>query len=495
MEHLLKELRSTLAKMELALGTVDEGIVWTNQQGLILWCNAVFDRLVMRPHIFVLAHPITEILPLLMEDDQSPCQHHPFQRAISSRVKGRQHYYFLQGEQLKFLEVTWAYFQEWVETREERGCVLTIRDMTAWQQQNVALQQAQIELVRVGQVNKGLTLLEKILENALAGYWDWNIITGEEYLSPGFKRMFGYQDHELPNLATTWEKLIFIEDRAKIDQSFADHVSSRGQSPFYAEVRYHHKNGSTVWVICTGQVIRWDKDGNPLRAIGCHVDITLQKQSEERLRASLKEKEILIKEIHHRVKNNLLIVSSLLNWQGEDLQESMLLRSLADSQKRINSMALIHEKLYGSTDLVHIDFGDYLQTLATQIVDSFCSNPHSIKIHYHLTSIPIGVETATPCGLIINELLLNTLEHAFPHQRPGNIIIVLRRDATGEMTIIIKDDGVGLPCNFNFRNAKSLGWQLICLLTEQLEGQIQVISPPGTEVILKFHELQYAPRL
>ncbi|MFM7580267.1 MAG: histidine kinase dimerization/phosphoacceptor domain -containing protein, partial [Microcystaceae cyanobacterium] len=211
-----------------------------------------------------------------------------------------------------------------------------------------------------------------------------------------FKRMFGYEDQELPNVSTTWQTLIFAEDMPKVDQSLAAHVQSQGQIPLCVEVRYHHKNGSTVWVICTGLVIDWDEEGNPLRAIGCHVDITEQKRTEDKLRTSLQEKEILLKEIHHRVKNNLLIVASLLNWQGESIQDPAILHLLADSQKRINAMALIHEKLYRSTDLTHIDLGDYLKTLTTQIFDSFCSDPYLIHFHYSLCPLSLSVETVTP---------------------------------------------------------------------------------------------------
>lgn len=507
LKPLVKELRSTLARMELALATVDEAIAWTDRQGVILWCNAVFDQLVMRPHILVVGNVITEIFPLFTED-ATPCLHHPFQRAMESRVKGRKHYYFQRGEQIKYLEVTWAYFQEHLDGSEEIGCVLTIRDMTEWQRldlerqtsqtllqkQNLALQQTQTELRRVERSNQELRLLETLLDVALAGYWDWNLITGEEYLSPTFKRMFGYEDHELPNVSTTWQTLIFAEDMPKVDQTFAAHVQSRGQIPFYTEVRYRHKKGSTVWVICTGLVIDWDTEGNPLRAIGCHVDITEQKRTEDKLRTSLQEKEILLKEIHHRVKNNLLIVASLLNWQGESIQDPAILHLLADSQKRINAMALIHEKLYRSTDLTHINFGDYLQTLAEQIVASCSSDRYLIHFHYYLCSMTLNVETATPCGLIVNELILNALEHAFPAHQPGNLFFTLKQTTTGTIMLQIQDDGQGLPADFNFRKTQSLGWQLICLLTEQLEGDIQVNSQNGTQVTLTFRELNYRER-
>jgi PAS domain S-box-containing protein len=124
-------------------------------------------------------------------------------------------------------------------------------------------------------------VLRDILENSLAGYWDWNIVTGDEYMSPAFKKMFGYEDHELPNRVESWQKLIFNEDLPAVLEKFNAHVKSHGKIPYHNEVRYRHKNGSAVWVICSGTVIEWDDMGNPLRMAGCHINITDRKLLEE----------------------------------------------------------------------------------------------------------------------------------------------------------------------------------------------------------------------
>lgn len=129
-----------------------------------------------------------------------------------------------------------------------------------------------------------LQALMDILESSLAGYWDWHIADNTEYLSPAFKRMFGYADHELPNTSESWQQLIFPEDLSLVQANYQQHVQSRGQIPYHNEVRFRHRDGSTVWVICTGRVIEWAEDGSPLRMVGCHVDITPRKQAEEQLR-------------------------------------------------------------------------------------------------------------------------------------------------------------------------------------------------------------------
>jgi len=509
LNYLVKELRSTLARTELALGTVDEAIVWTNQKGEILWCNLVFDQLVMRPHILVLGNVITEIFPLLTEDKEN-CKDHPVQRALASRIKGSQNYYFKQGEDFRYLEIAWSFFWKQIDENQESGCVLTIRDRTdlqrliqeridsevLLQEQSLALQQTQTKLRRAEQTNQELKLIETLLDIALTGYWDWNLVTGDEYLSPTFKRIFGYEDKAASKSLTNWQDLIFSEDRDKFYQNFTAHVQSKGKTPLYVELRCHHKDTSTVWVICTGLVISWDDQGNPLRLVGYHVDITRQKRVEENLRSSIQDKEILLKEIHHRVKNNLLIVSSLLNWQEEQTRDPKVLQLLSDSQKRINAIALIHEKLYLSPKLTHIDFGDYFQNLVTQIIDLSCSSSQLIQLHFSVCSMSLNIETVTPCSLIINELILNTIEHAFGGRANGHLFLSLEQDDSGYIKLTVQDDGPGFPNGFDFRQTESLGWQLICLLSEQLEADLQVNSSGhGVEVVLTFQELCYRERV
>ncbi|NMF57281.1 histidine kinase dimerization/phosphoacceptor domain -containing protein [Pseudanabaena yagii] len=204
-----------------------------------------------------------------------------------------------------------------------------------------------------------------------------------------------------------------------------------------------------------------------------------------------RKKEILLKEVHHRVKNNLMIVGSLLNWQGESVQDPKLLSILEDSKKRINSIALIHEKLYRSPDLAKIDFGEYLHSLVQQIFATFSLSNDRVRLRCEVASIFLNIETATPCGLIINELVSNALEHAFPEHRSGELFVSLSHDEKDQIILMVADDGVGFPKGVDFRQTESLGWQLVCLLTEQLEGDVQLFRESGTRVVVSFSELNY----
>ncbi|MEM9004404.1 MAG: PAS domain S-box protein [Cyanobacteria bacterium P01_F01_bin.86] len=161
----------------------------------------------------------------------------------------------------------------------ENSALLMIRDISD-------RKRTEAERLQAEQIRQELTLLEQILDIVLGGYWDWDIPNHQKYLSPGFKRMFGYADQELPNTPDSWQTLIFPEDLPEVLDCFKRHVQSRGQVPYYNEVRYRHKDGSTVWVICSGQVIDWDEAGNPLRMIGCHIDISARKQAEQALMMS-----------------------------------------------------------------------------------------------------------------------------------------------------------------------------------------------------------------
>ncbi len=192
-------------------------------------------------------------------------------------------YYRASAEQTPiFLEEYYEPWDRWFENRifpDVHGLTIYFTEITQRKQAEAARIQSE-------KLKLELKLLEDILDLVLAGYWDWNIPEHQEYLSPSFKRMFGYEEAELPNVPETWQRLIFAEDLPGVEECFERHVQSRGQVPYYNEVRYRHKDGSTVWVICSGQVIEWDNEHRPLRMIGCHINISKRKQAEERLRRS-----------------------------------------------------------------------------------------------------------------------------------------------------------------------------------------------------------------
>jgi len=220
-----------------------------------------------------------------------------------------------------------------------------------------------------------------------------------------------------------------------------------------------------------------------------------RKRAEERLKASLAEKEVLLREVHHRVKNNMQIMSSLLNLQTIDIKDPTAVHLLKECQRRIRAMALVHEKLYLSKDLANIDFSQYLQSLTLHLFQSYQIHPHSIRLTMNMEKIFLNINTAIPCGLIVNELVSNALKHAFPDGRTGEIRIELFRAEGDKNCLVVSDNGVGFPEGLDFRNAETLGMQIISMLVDQLDGQIEVGRQEGTFFKIVFEELRNKPRI
>ncbi|MEG4071752.1 PAS domain S-box protein [Microcoleus sp. Pol14C2] len=224
------------------------------------------------------------------------------------------------------------------------------------------------------------------------------------------------------------------------------------------------------------------------------AELSDRKQAEANLKNSLREKEILLKEIHHRVKNNLCVVASLLELQSNTVADPQVSKMFEESQNRLYSMALIHEKLYRSTNLAQINFGEYLEDLVSNLFHSYNISNNQIKLQVLAKPISLNLETATPCGLIANELVSNTLKHAFPDATSGTVSVECYQTDDGEINLLVKDNGIGFPRNLDFRKTNSMGFQVVCTLTEQLEGSIELLTQTGTAFHLKFHELNYCQR-
>jgi PAS domain S-box-containing protein len=209
-------------------------------------------------------------------------------------------------------------------------------------------------------------------------------------------------------------------------------------------------------------------------------DITARKQIETRLRASVREKEILLQEVHHRVKNNLQIIQSLLRLQAYAVGDPALHELFRDSQNRVHAMALVHEQLYGVQDVAHVDCSAYLHELAVSVLRSYEVQSARIVLAWAIDSaLAVDINTAIPLGLIMTELVSNSLKHAFPAGRTGTITVGLHDDSAS-LVMTVRDDGIGLSSNTDARTTNSLGIQLVGDLTEQLGGTVRVDCQPGT---------------
>jgi PAS domain S-box-containing protein len=246
------------------------------------------------------------------------------------------------------------------------------------------------------------------------------------------------------------------------------------------------KDGSEIGVSVTVSPIRNNKQvvigiSNIIR------DITERKRSEEQVKKSLLEKETLLREIHHRVKNNMQIISSLLRLQYGYIKEKKYQEMYKDNQNRIISMSLIHEKLYKSQNFTNVDFNEYIKDLITGLFQSYGVNTGKIALNLDIKNVSLGVDAAIPCGLIVNELVTNSLKYAFPDNRMGEINVAIRPVDENMIEMVVRDNGIGIPADLDMGKIKSLGLHLVKILAEnQLQGKMQINRNEGTEFQIKF---------
>jgi len=221
-------------------------------------------------------------------------------------------------------------------------------------------------------------------------------------------------------------------------------------------------------------------------------DITERKEARDKIRDSLAEKETLLREIHHRVKNNLQVISGLLNLQSHYINDEEVRGIYKESQNRIKTMALIHEELYQRKDLARINLADYIQGLAENLMTSYSVSGNRIRLTMDLADADIALDTAIPCGLIINELVSNALKHAFPEGRTGDVKVSLRCRGEDSYELTVSDNGVGLPDGFDYTRTSSMGMQLVVVLAQQLNAKLEYRGESGTDFSLTFREYREA---
>lgn len=444
------------------------------------------------------------------------------------------------------------------------------------------------------------------IQAAQDGFWDWDFIAGTLYYSPRWKEMIGYNNDELPNELSSWDQVIFAEDKIAAIKLIEDYNQGRIDR-FQAVQRFHHKNGSTVYILSRAIHLKNDQ-GNVIRMVGSHTDITeLQKaqevlkqqlaaieaaidgiailkdgqyiylnqahlelfgytqaeellgktwnllykpeqleyfeqhtfpilsqqrhwqgeataqrkdgstfteevsltltdddllicvcrdvterlKAEEKIKASLLEKEVLLREIHHRVKNNLYVISNLLDLQADTLEQEEQRNLFAESQNRIQTMALIHEQLYQSDDLSQVNFANYIQNLIEKLSLSYRTKHCEVKMILDVEPITLNLETAIPCGLLINELVTNSFKYAFPNSQCGTIKIELKLYEEQQIYLKISDNGIGIPEDVDWQDSPSLGLRLVSILADQLEASLEVDCSNGTSFTLTFQEQSY----
>ena len=297
----------------------------------------------------------------------------------------------------------------------------------------------------------------------------------------GAERLYGYSFAEVRGRHTS--SLLSPGRSAEPVRPLRTPVPGRSSSERY-ETQHRRKDGTWVDVSIGVGSIR-DYRGQEVGRCFTARDITSSKTA-ERLRASLKEKEVLLKEVHHRVKNNLQVISSLLNLQARHIVDGTALEIFKESQNRVRSIALFHEKLYQSEDLTHVGASGYLKNLISNLLATYGARSNAVVLSVEPNEILLGVDVAIPLGLIVNELISNALKHAFVEGKRGEVRVDLRSEDQRNHLLSVSDNGRGFPIELDFRKAPSLGLQLVCTLTEQLSGSIELRRDQGTTFQVTF---------
>ena len=331
---------------------------------------------------------------------------------------------------------------------------------------------------------------------AHVGNWTWDTLANQVTWSDEMFRIFGLDPHNFDgDLTKIIAQAIHPDDREKVNQSNTSVLSEHKSVPLEYRIVWSDQSVHTVWAEAGDAVL--DERGNIVRLSGIVQDITERKRAEERVQKSLREKETLLRELYHRTKNNMAVIIALLGLQAETFEDARLKEAFAEAQHRIRSMALVHQKLYDAQDLSRLNLKEYIQDLVPMLIESYRILPTRIRFIPEMEDVFVLIDSAIPVGLILSELLSNTLKYAFPDNREGEIRIELLRTTGGEIHHWVADNGVGVAKNYDFRQDGHLGTQNIFMLGEgQLQGRVVFDTQhQGVACGLQFHDIYYHQRV
>jgi PAS domain S-box-containing protein len=335
-------------------------------------------------------------------------------------------------------------------------------------------------------LREGEERLHIALQAGRMGTWEWDLSTGRVVWSETLEAIHGIAAGTFLGTYDAYCSDIHPEDRERVTDTIAKTLAEG--SDHWITYRIVLPDGRMRWVEDRGRLFA-DETRQSVHMSGVCMDITDRKRAEDQLKASLREKEVLFREVHHRVKNNLQVISSLLSLQAGVIDDPRVQAMLADCRHRIHAMALIHQGLYQLESIAQIDFGAYLRALARDLLHAYAVEGERIQLTASADNVLLTIDTAVPCALLAHELVSNCLKHAFPHGEAGNIWVTFRREPNEKLQLQVRDNGVGLPDAVAPHSVGSFGLQLVDILCEQLRATLELERHPGTTVTITFPEL------
>ncbi len=327
--------------------------------------------------------------------------------------------------------------------------------------------------------------LELALEAAKGGTFHYDVESDTSTWDDRSLRIFGVSADQFAGTFQAWADLVHPEDLPRTDRKVREFMNSGTESALDIEFRIIRPDGEIRYVHAPGFLIR-DATGNPRTMTGLFFDVTDRTRAEEQLKASLREKDVLMREIFHRVKNNFQVILSLLMLQSDLIDDEKYLRMFEDTQGRIHAMALVHERLYESENLADINIEDYIIGIVEHLLDVHLRKDARIALKTDIEGISLGIDTALSCGLLITELVSNSLKHAFPHNQSGEIGLRLRSIGEDRYELVIRDNGVGMPSQQDVQTSDSLGLRLVAAFVRNLNGTLEVNVSGGTFTKIEF---------
>lgn len=323
-----------------------------------------------------------------------------------------------------------------------------------------------------------------VLQASSIGTFEVDLQTGEGRWNNVEYELLGLEPGDAPGNPERFFQYVHPDDVGLLKGAWEEALRT---GELDAEFRIVRADGRECWLAGKGRFLSDGEVKRPLRFLGVNFDITARKQVEKQLKASLAEKEVLLREIHHRVKNNLQVISSLVSLQADSLVDEEMREVLGDVHDRVRTMAMVHEKLYQTDNLANVNFGDYAASLLQYLWRSHGALAEKVQLKLALAPVVLPIEAAVPCGLILNELAGNTLKHAFPHGHGGQVTVGLEFDpATKSVDLWVSDTGVGLTKGLDWRQSRTLGLHLVQILSNQLCGTVEAGVGPGAEFRVTF---------